>query len=477
MVLPPLHWLDISASVPVRIPDLRDWQGASTTIFRWRQLKALIQFLSPLLEFAGGMLGIAGVALSLALLVVRRGWRIESGRKMMYGSISAALLILVSSAAFQLGTSLPILQQTDAPNEEQIIQLVFDGHHGYAITEPIDELRHPGPIQNFSYRTVELTASGLKLGEPEKSNGPSGFATQAPEHAEINYDVEPARDFDDKLVLMLSAWDVRSSHQIYSRQPLWDLPDEDSLWPLATIYAWKNRLFVISTHLATLDISQPDNPRIISNIPFQEYSEVDIENDGTTRPTNRHLFRNRPFQAEIDGYFIGADRMLLPLPQVPGLPPKQRLEVVLKELSTWNANCFEGDIVCTMSSNNTLIAYRVTKLTQSAAVLEKIGQHDVSMLLGVFGPQFVMWRGGGMKLQNGLLYVTYGSNDWVSFAQHYELINPSISVFDTQGKPPMRQVGHFAAPGILAVCPLPDGRALVGGDKLWLVGPPPHRSQ
>ena len=34
-----------------------------------------------------------------------------------------------------------------------------------------------------------------------------------------------------------------------------------------------------------------------------------------------------------------------------------------------------------------------------------------------------------------------------------------------------------AAPGVWTVNLLPDGTALVGGDKLWLVGPPPHRGQ
>ena len=275
---------------------------------------------------------------------------------------------------------------------------------------------------------------------------------------------------------MLNASDVRTSHQIYSRQPLWEL-QHDNFWPIATIYAWKNRLFVIGTHLVTLDISQPSRLRIISNTPFEEYSGADIEYGGTTLPSSRRTVPNGRFQGEMEGYFVGADRMLLDLPKVPGLPPRQRLEVVLKELSYWRANCFEGDIVCTMSSDNTLIAYRLMKLTDSAAVLEKIGQHDLTMLAGVFGPQYLRWGGQGMMLRNGLLYVTYGSNDWVSFAQHYELINPSISVFDARGTPPMRQVGHFAAPGVFTVCPLPDGRALVGGDKLWLVGPPPHRGQ
>jgi hypothetical protein len=219
-----------------------------------------------------------------------------------------------------------------------------------------------------------------------------------------------------------------------------------------------------------VDISVPSEPHVISNTPFDKYSGIDLKNGTTIRPSGSWGILSYNFRGEMNGYLYGSDRALVPLPQVPGLPPRQRLEVALKK---FGANCFEGDIICT-SFQNTLLAYRLIKLTDREAVLEKIGQRDLTMLEGVFGPHYLIQGTEGMKLQNGLLYATYGSNDWVSFAQLYDLINPSISVFDTGGTPPMRQVGHFAAPGVSTVCPLPDGRALIGGSKLWLVGPPPH---
>jgi hypothetical protein len=51
---------------------------------------------------------------------------------MMYGAISTALLILLSSAAFQLGTNMPILQEVDLPggNKECVSLINCDGHHG-----------------------------------------------------------------------------------------------------------------------------------------------------------------------------------------------------------------------------------------------------------------------------------------------------------------------------------------------------------
>jgi hypothetical protein len=72
-------------------------------------------------------------------------------------------------------------------------------------------------------------------------------------------------------------------------------------------------------------------------------------------------------------------------------------------------------------------------------------------------------------MANGLLYVSNG----VSLPRGSG-VNPTVDVYDVNGPHPLRQVGHFAAPGVINVCPLPDGRAIVGGSKLWLVGPPPR---
>ncbi len=111
-----------------------------------------------------------------------------------------------------------------------------------------------------------------------------------------------------------------------------------------------------------------------------------------------------------------------------------------------------------------MLAYRLTQLTKTKAVFEKIGQYEPTMLENMFGSINYI---GGMRLQNGLLYVGEGHpSAWG---------NPHIDVFDTRGPHPLRLIGHFAAPGVGTVFPLPDGNALVGGEKLWLIGPPPHR--
>ena len=98
------------------------------------------------------------------------------------------------------------------------------------------------------------------------------------------------------------------------------------------------------------------------------------------------------------------------------------------------------------------------------ATFEKVGQYQSSPLESIAGAD----NSSVLQLQNGLLYASGGWNG------RSDVLNQSISVYDTRGAHPMRMAGHFAAPGASVVCPLPDGRALVGGSKLWVVGPPPR---
>ena len=68
----------------------------------------------------------------------------------------------------------------------------------------------------------------------------------------------------------------------------------------------------------------------------------------------------------------------------------------------------------------------------------------------------------------------------------YESISPShssilsgsrITIFDVRTPAQPKPVGHFAVPNARldpVSCSLPGDRALIGGDRLYLVGPPPR---
>jgi len=406
LVLPPLHWM----SVTMLIEPKGEW------------------------VFAAEMLGLAVVPVAMALLAVRRGWRIESGQRMMYGSISAAVLILLASAAFQLGTNLPILQQADLPDGETVAFLRCDGQHGFVIT---NRTLHP-PIGVYvvksEYRTLELTPNGIKLGRPEEPGGDLEGVTWLPNHPEIGYSAEIRQENAQQeqecrlnVYAMVNNFAVKSLH-------LWDQRPQE-FWTFPSAMIWQNKLYVIGAYAVVLDISEPTAPRVISE---------------------QHLAGG--FYGELEG----SEKPVLWLPPVPGLPPRQWLEAAVQR-QVWTYR-LDGDILC-VGGTDGLRAFRLTKLTDVSATFKTIGEHKQTILDQLFGTSFDF----EMRMQNGMLY----TSGWGQGR-----INPSVSVFDAAGPAPLRMVGHFAAPGSdFHVCPLPDGRALVGGTKIWLVGPPPRRDQ
>jgi hypothetical protein len=137
---------------------------------------------------------------------------------------------------------------------------------------------------------------------------------------------------------------------------------------------------------------------------------------------------------------------------VAGLSARQRLDVALRW--GWLRKKLEGDIYCD-SDRFGLAEYRLVGLTDTSARFQKIGDYKPTLLDTWFGGEFFL---SDILIENGLLYVTH------------------ITVFNTRGPHPLREVGHFAAPGLQTIYPLADGRTIVGGTgKLWLIGPPPKR--
>jgi hypothetical protein len=422
VVLPPLQWLNINVVTDSAIT----FNERVSPGHGWP-----ILFDLPQLAFAGGMLVLAIIVLLLALLAVNRDWRLGSSRKMMYGSVAAVVLIIFASAAFQLGTNMPILRQIDVPKGEPIWTIRFRGNEGYVISERPNA--GPGREVLLNCRTIKLTNSSFEFGRAAQVDQQFlydfiWFVDHAPSDYNIVYYVNDTTNYMEvSLWLNLAQLDKATGKPFLH---LWDFGnDSDGTRPI--VYAVQDRLYVIGRRLIVLDITQPLAPRVISNVPF--------------------------------GYAFGwpmPDSVTFTeiLPPVPGLTPRQRLQAVNKPY------CFEGDTICEWTGDGGLMAYHLTLLTESKAVFKKVGQYEPTLLEKMFGSG----RRYDMRLQNGLLYLTAGYLG--------ETTNPRVDVFDTRGPHPLRLIGHFAAPGIRTVFPLPDGTALVGGDKLWLIGPPPHVS-
>jgi len=419
VVIPPLQWLNVST-----VTDF------SVLIGQWPRVLG-----PPQLAFATGMLGLAITVLALSLLSVHFDWRIGSGRKMMYASISAAILILFASAAFQLGTNMPILNQLDLPKGQPIWGIHVSGVDGYVMTQRPDSAH--GELE-FNFRSLKLADSGIELGNPvgvgQRFLYDRGWAQEyAPGQPNTAYYVNFVGK-DDKGTLWLNVAQLdKGTDKPALRIWKYEQYSPNASWPL--LYASGDRLYVIGARLMILDITQPLMPRVISDVPFG-YS--------------------------FGWGSFGNDTFTELLPPVPNLSPTERLQAVTKPFLR-----LEGDILCQwLWRDNVAVAYRLTQLTDTKAVFKKIGQYKPTLLEDIYGASNPL----DLELQNGLLYVIQGYSG-------HGTMNPHISVFDTHGPHPLRLIGHFAAPGVRTVCPLPDGRALVGGDKLWLIGPPPSNGQ
>lgn len=424
VVLPPLEFLDTSNA-------LVDFG------------KGTLDLVLPRWEFACGMVGIAVVAGIAAIVAVARGWHVESGPRMMYGSIGLAVLILFASAAFQLGTNMPVLQEVGLPAGEHAVTIKMMGDRGFVITrEFVPSFGEEGRPPLWRYRPIEMRSGGIELGNPvvvsQWAEVTSPFAALAPGRLDVAYGLEavPTAAGNEQSVALC----VNDLHGSRRFATLWN-----SDWP--TLYVWKNRLYVIGERLAVFDIGDAAHPKSILSVPFG-------------------------YSADDRFFAQGLDRAEILLPPVQGLPARQRLEAALRFFKQG----LEGDTLC-VATERGLFLYRLTKLTDKVAVFEKAGESKRSVLEGLFGQGW--WR--GISLVNGLAYtsqeVSWNPGRFELSTQLADMssINPHISVYDTRGAEPMRLIGHFAAPGVEMVYPLPDGRAIVGGTKLWLVGAPPRR--
>jgi len=149
---------------------------------------------------------------------------------------------------------------------------------------------------------------------------------------------------------------------------------------------------------------------------------------------------------------------------VPDVPAMERLKL---SLYPFNQNegefgqAFDGKLWCRLverDNQKTLEVLRLKSLNDDLAQFELVRTYRPTLVQTIFGT--LGWS--AFRMSGGFLYMTS------PYENH-------VIVLDVNGPGPVRLVGHFAAPGLDYCEPLPDGRAIAAGDKLWLLGPPPRR--
>jgi hypothetical protein len=195
-----------------------------------------------------------------------------------------------------------------------------------------------------------------------------GLATASPRsHPEIIYSADffsgdAQAQLSDCRLVMHDA-DLEKPLAGGSAINLWVESNDQPGWP--RIQIWGDRLYVIGDHLATLDITNPIAPRLISCVPFV-----------------LHPLAGQP-----------ATVFSVRLPRIPGLPKEERLKAAVQ---TWNWWYFPDEgVLCEdgraygSETNAKIIAWRVVKLTDDAATFEPIGESDETFLEQLFGSFWV----------------------------------------------------------------------------------------
>ena len=435
LVIPHLSWLDITNL------DLLDTESRR---------------LSDFLPYAGAMIALAIFALTLALLATRWGWRVRSSGKMMYGVIGFSLVFVFAAAAIQLGSNLPILDHADLPPGEEATELHYSGEHGYLITTKFD-LRG-----NMSFvRSIDFGSNHIILGDATKLvdgqflEGAQYLrrSLEVPAHPRLLYYIKDARTPGVSPFLSLNIVDLANNTTRQVRQ-LWPfIPDVES-YP--SLFISNDRLYVIEDRVAVFDISKSDEPRFISIQPLFNSERDASEFHG--RVNIRDSFGNM------------LNEVTFPLLPIAGLSQEERLRATFQRAWSWNIPIVR-DHCFFQSSLGGIAMWELNRIVNDTAIFDKTSEYQPTASERLFGE----WYSNQLADQNGLIYTDSASGNFGLNGTRYG--QEHINVYDTRNIHSIRLVGHFAAPDQFywgMIQPLADGRAIVGGQRIYLVGPVPR---
>ena len=381
--------------------------------------------------FVASMLAISAVALALSILAIRRNWRIESGTKMMYWSVGSSLLILFTSASLRLATNLPIESQADLPPTQFVSSIHLEGSRGILLLSNRDEQQVGNDL-----RTFELSGLQLHLGpvvtlprdDPRLSADEIVWSEKNPDVLYLS-DYEKKHDYPRAYILRTIS--ISSAKKVAPPIVLWERKSVNDGWQRPRLHIFGDRLYCISDQLAVLDINEPAKPQLLSvaRVRYQEYSKE----------------------------AVGPGGVWIPLPQIPGLSARQRLQI----RGYPEYRVIDGDLLC-MAQGGGIWTYKLDQLDDKQAHFTPIGHYEPTLLEHVFGDS-----SGALVVRGNRAYL----NQWNRLpGSSYRL-----TVFDIADPQRPHPIAHFATSSYpVRVSPLADGRSIVSaGNKLYLLGPPP----
>lgn len=414
--------------------------------------------------FAFGAIVLSAALLALAVVAIIREWQIRSAQKVTYWSIGGGVVLAFASAAFHLGTDLPVLQTFEVDDTGWVVPIAADGHHGcITYTKNLKDKKYRATC----LRGVEIDNAGVRLGpEIVLSGWPAWWTGTAwlPSHPDVAFLLKWSNvsDQQQKLRLDLSVVNLRSRDEpVVATVNLVTADQTDfNRWP--TMQRIGDRLYIEWwKHALLIDVSDPVHPVVKEAQPFLQYALFD---DGTSpklgvallsvegvplqeRLTASLAFSGNPYVAAIGDILITDREGALSTFRTSRIHTQSFTETDMRRMYTQSFRGTDNAVKI-----NTVAEFR------------RIGGYEPSILGNIIGDNPV-----ALAVAGHLLYVSSQSRSFGMPLAH-------VVVFDLSDPVHPRPIGHFAAPHEerLQLCPLPDGRLLAGGHKLYLVGPPPN---
>lgn len=437
-IVPPLKFLGIiqmtttSATASWRT----DWQLVPWT-------KSTVQYEPWQLHFLYGMFAISLVAIVVAILALRRDWRIEAGRKMLYWSVGGALLLLFATAAFQVGANLPVLQTVEFDRRrEEIVDVVSDGKRAIVTGNELAIGQRGGM---GVVRILDIAAEGITVAATLKF--PLSFREGAiwiPEKPDVLFSVGSGwisenREAEPLRYPVITTIDLRGSGSLSSLQ----FPELAAKgWGFNGAQIIGDRLYVLGPGVMIYDIADRYHPKLLQTVPMtpalRAYSRYEMSDD--------------------------LDVVTYPLLEIPGLTPRQKLQFV-----NVGATSLHGDTLVRMERGRSwgdFSVYDLKELTETTATFQRRSKYERSLMQRLFGGDIDF----GLQRSGDLLY-------GVGWSQ---VSGAHVVVVDVSSRVPS-QVGHFAfgekrSRGMGRICPLPDGSVLaVGEGAIMVLGAPKRR--
>lgn len=396
--------------------------------------------------FALAAIVLSAALLALAILAIVRQWQIHSAQKVTYWSIGGGIVLVVASAALHLGTNLPVLQTFELGPGDQIVAISADAHHGDLVYMKDS---HNGTYRGAGLREFEIDNGAVRLG-PEillrDWVADARWQAWLPSHPDDVFLLQwsPVSDQPQKMRVKLAVVNFQSP-----ADPLVATVELGTTENMPVMQSIGGQLYVKWwNHAVLIDVSNPAHPQVKRAQPFLEYSLLD---DGKSPK-------------------LGAS--LLP---VEGVPFRERLAASVAYLDVPYAAA-SGDLLITTHAG-ALSTFRMSRIfsqsftqtdnavkVNTVAEFRRIGGYEPSILENITNDAPVAMAAAGH-----LLFVS-------SQSQSFGMPLAHVLVFDLSDPVHPRPIGHFAAPREyrLHLCPLPDGRLLAGGHKLYLVGAPPR---